>query len=118
MDENDAIASLAALAQPTRLATFRLLVAQEPEGIAAGEIGRMLGVVQNTMSAHLSVLTRAGLVRSERRGRVMIYHAELDHFRAVALYLVDDCCGGRSEICAPLLERLSPCCTPATRHDP
>lgn len=116
MDESDAIASLAALAQPTRLATFRLLVAREPEGIAAGEIGRALAVMQNTMSAHLAVLSRAGLVRAERQGRTIVYRADLARFRAMTLYLVNDCCGGRPELCTPLVAELSrpSCCEPVS----
>ncbi|MCZ8320345.1 MAG: metalloregulator ArsR/SmtB family transcription factor [Novosphingobium sp.] len=116
MDEKDVIAGLDALAQPTRLATFRLLVAHEPEGMPAGEIGRALGVMQNTMSAHLAVMARAGLLRHTRQGRAIIYRADLDRFRAMTLYLVNDCCGGRPEICAPLVAELSavPCCGPAT----
>lgn len=116
MDETNAIASLAALAQPTRLATFRLLVAHEPTGMPAGEVGRALGVMQNTMSAHLAVLARAGLVRSERQGRTIFYRADLARFRAMTLYLVNDCCGGRPELCSPLIAELSgsSCCEPAT----
>ncbi|MDP3546760.1 MAG: metalloregulator ArsR/SmtB family transcription factor [Phreatobacter sp.] len=111
MDDIQTIAALAALAQPTRLATFRLLVAHEPEGLAAGEVGRRLAVPQNTMSAHLAVLTRAGLVRGERHSRSIVYRADLDRFRAMTVHLVQDCCGGRPEICAPLVEDLSPRCS-------
>ncbi|MBL8571568.1 MAG: helix-turn-helix transcriptional regulator [Phreatobacter sp.] len=108
MDDIETIAVLSALAQPTRLASFRMLVAREPEGIPAGEIGRELAVTQNTMSAHLAVLARAGLVRGERRGRSIVYRADLDRFRAVTLHLVQDCCGGRPEVCAPLTDQLAP----------
>ena len=62
MDNMDAIAALAALAQTTRLDTFRLLVEREPEGVPAGELARLVAVPQNTMSAHLAILARAGLV--------------------------------------------------------
>ncbi len=67
MDINTAIAALGALAQTTRLETFRLLVRHEPEGIPAGELARLIDVPQNTMSAHLATLSRAGLVTSERQ---------------------------------------------------
>ena len=67
MDDIEAIVVLAALAQMTRLRTFRLLVSREPEGIAAGELARLVAIPQNTMSAHLSILSRAGLVSGERR---------------------------------------------------
>lgn len=115
MDEKNVIAALAALAQPTRLQTFRLLVAQEPDGVPAGELARLAGVPQNTMSAHLSTLAQAGLVTGERQGRSILYRADLDRFRAMTLYLLKDCCGGNAELCAPLIADLAPCCPPAAR---
>ena len=113
MDTEDAIAALAALAQKTRLDTFRLLVAHEPEGVPAGEVARLVGVPQNTMSTHLSVLARAGLVRGDRQSRSIVYHARLDCLRELTLYLIRDCCGGDASLCAPLIADLTPCCTPA-----
>ncbi|MBN8995215.1 MAG: helix-turn-helix transcriptional regulator [Rhizobiales bacterium] len=110
MDNTATILGLAALAQDTRLEAFRLLVSQEPQGIAAGEIARRLAVPHNTMSAHLAVLSRAGLIRSERHSRSIVYRAELDHLRELVTYLLQDCCGGRPELCAPLIEALTPCC--------
>ena len=112
MDTIEAIAALAALAQPTRLETFRLLVAREPEGVPAGELARLIEVPQNTMSAHLAILARARLIVGERRSRSIIYRANLERFREVALYLLKDCCGGRPELCAPLIADLTPCCPP------
>ena len=111
MDQLEAISALAALGQSTRLETFRLLVRNEPEGIPAGELARAMAVPQNTMSAHLAVLSRAGLVRGERHSRSIIYRADLDHFRALVGFLMRDCCGGRSEICAPLIDEIA-CCEP------
>lgn len=113
MDANDTIEALAALAQPTRLEAFRQLAAAEPEGIAAGDLARRLDVPQNTMSAHLAVLTRAGLATSDRQGRSIIYRADLPALRTVLLFLLQDCCDGRPEICAPLIADLSPCCVPS-----
>ncbi|MDR7224735.1 metalloregulator ArsR/SmtB family transcription factor [Aminobacter aminovorans] len=113
MDANDTIEALAALAQPTRLEAFRQLAAAEPEGIAAGDLARRLDVPQNTMSAHLAVLTRAGLATSDRQGRSIIYRADLPALRKVLLFLLQDCCDGRPEICAPLIADLSPCCVPS-----
>jgi len=115
MEPFDAIEALAALAQATRLETFRLLVRHEPEGLPAGEIARRMGVPQNTMSAHLAILARAGLARSERQGRSVIYRAGLDGLRALTLYLVRDCCAGSPELCGPLLDELLPCCPPEPR---
>jgi DNA-binding transcriptional ArsR family regulator len=110
MDITAAVAVLSGLAQDTRLATFRLLVRHEPVGIPAGEIAQRLGVPQNTMSAHLATLTRAGLLTSERRGRSIVYRADLDRFRELTVFLVKDCCSGRPELCGPLIEELAPCC--------
>ncbi|MGD0639757.1 MAG: metalloregulator ArsR/SmtB family transcription factor [Roseiarcus sp.] len=112
MDTIEAIAALAALAQPTRLDTFRLLVTREPEGVPAGELARLIEVPQNTMSAHLAILARARLIVGERRSRSIIYRANLERFREVALYLLKDCCRGRPELCAPLIADLTPCCPP------
>ena len=110
MDSGSAIIAFGALAQTTRLDTFRLLVRHEPDGIAAGEIARQLNVPQNTMSAHLGVLARARLVRSERHSRSIVYRADLDGVRALMLFLVKDCCAGNAELCTPLLAELAPCC--------
>jgi DNA-binding transcriptional ArsR family regulator len=112
METELAILALAALAQSTRLDVFRLLVKQEPDGLAAGEIAKALAVPQNTMSAHLSVLSRAGLVTARRISRSIVYRADLVRFQAVMTFLVNDCCDGRPEICAPLIESITPCCSP------
>ncbi|TNC52515.1 helix-turn-helix transcriptional regulator [Rubellimicrobium rubrum] len=110
MESQSAIAALSALAQPTRLDCFRLLVRHEPEGLPAGEIARILDVPANTLSAHLTILTHAALVEGRREGRSVIYRAQLDQIRAVTLFLLKDCCGGRADLCAPLLAELAPCC--------
>lgn len=112
MESKLAIAALAALAQPTRLETFRKLVKAAPDGVPAGELARMLDVPQNTMSAHLATLQRAGIVKSERQSRSIIYRADLDGFRDLTLFLLMDCCGGNAELCAPLIADLKPCCPP------
>ncbi len=109
IESEPAILALAALAQPTRLEAFRLLVRHEPEGLPAGEIADALEVPANTMSAHLGVLSRAGLISSERRSRSIIYRADLDRLQALVLFLLKDCCQGRAELCEPLLAELAPC---------
>lgn len=111
MDTEDALLGLGALAQATRLEAFRLLVAEEPQGLAAGEIARRLAVPHNTLSSHLAILTRAGLITAERRSRTILYRASLERFGALAAYLMTDCCGGRPDVCAPLIKELSPCCS-------
>jgi len=116
MESTSTILVLAALAQSTRLDVFRLLVEREPEGLAAGEIARALAVPQNTMSAHLAVLSRAGLVTAQRAGRSIVYRADLARLQAVMSFLVNDCCDGRPEICAPLIESITTCCPPKRKR--
>ena len=116
MESETVILALAALAQPTRLEVFRLLVKREPKGLAAGDIARALAVPQNTMSSHLAVLSRAGLVSAQRFSRSIVYRADLAGFRTVVLFMLKDCCDGRPEICAPLMEDLAPCCPPKTKR--
>lgn len=106
MDADEAIDVLGALAQPTRLQAFRLLVKSGPDGVTAGDIARAFEVPFNTMSGHLSVLSRAGLVRSRRQSRSIIYSAELSRMPEIALFLLDDCCGGLPEVCTPVLASL------------
>ena len=110
METEHAILALAALAQPTRLDAFRLLVRHEPDGMAAGDIADSLAVPANTMSAHLGVLSRAGLITSKRVSRSIIYRADLDRISNLVLFLLKDCCEGRADLCQPLLAQLAPCC--------
>ena len=116
MESEDAILALAALAQSTRLDVFRLLAKHEPDGLAAGDIAKTLAVPQNTMSSHLSILSRAGLISAQRFSRSIVYRADLARFQAVVLFMLKDCCDGRPEICAPVIEGLTPCCPPKPRR--
>jgi DNA-binding transcriptional ArsR family regulator len=102
MESEQVTLSFAALAQSTRLGVFRLLVKHEPDGLAAGDIAKAIAVPQNTMSAHLAILARAGLVMSERKSRSIIYRADLAAFQRLTSFMVEDCCGGRAQACAPL----------------
>ena len=113
MESERAILALAALAQSTRLDVFRLLAKHEPEGLAAGDIAKALAVPQNTMSSHLGILSRAGLVTAQRFSRSIVYRADLKAFQSVVLFMLRDCCDGRPEICAPVVESLKLCCPPA-----
>lgn len=112
MDSSTVILALAALAQPTRLDVFRLLVSREPDGLAAGEIAKHLAVPHNTMSSHLAILERAALVSSQRHGRSIVYRANLATLQSVTLFLLQDCCGGEPALCASLVESIKPRCTP------
>ncbi|MEO1197663.1 MAG: metalloregulator ArsR/SmtB family transcription factor [Pseudomonadota bacterium] len=104
MDKSSALTALSALSQETRLDVFQLLVATGPEPMPAGDIASRLDVLPNTLSSHLAILHRAGLVRAERSGRVIRYAADYDGMRDLMAFLMRDCCGGRPEICAPLVE--------------
>ncbi len=110
MDMKQSLAAFSALSQPLRLETFRLLIKAGEEGMAAGEIGRRLDVRQNTLSANLSVLLAAGLVRNKREGRSIRYFADLKGVRGLLGFLMEDCCGGRPEICAPLIDEIACAC--------
>lgn len=104
MESPTAIERLSALAHESRLAVFRLLVKAGPEGLAAGDIARSLGVPANTLSAQLNLLSNARLVTSRRDGRSIIYAADYDRMSELLVYLMEDCCQGRPEVCAPLAE--------------
>lgn len=110
MESDVAITSLSALAQGTRLDTFRLLIRHDPDGLPAGEIARQLDVPQNTMSAHLAILARGGLVHSKRHSRSVIYRADLNALRSLVLFLVKDCCVGNTELSASLIVELAANC--------
>ena len=115
MSEEMLMNAFAALAQPTRLAVFRRLIREGPDGLPAGEIARRLEVPQNTLSAHLSVLARGRLVRSRREGRHVIYAADLEGVRRLILFLTRDCCHGRPEKCEALVDSLLPACGEARK---
>jgi DNA-binding transcriptional ArsR family regulator len=104
MEQPAAIGALAALAHPARLEVFRLLVRAGPEGMAAGEVARATGSLANTLSTNLGILAAAGLVTSRRDGRSIIYAAAYGRMRELLGFLMEDCCGGKPEICAPLDE--------------
>ncbi|MDC7681746.1 metalloregulator ArsR/SmtB family transcription factor [Asticcacaulis sp. BYS171W] len=107
MDKNQSIAAFGALSQETRLDVIRLLIRAGTEGMAAGEIGDHLGVRQNTMSANLSVLAHAGLIKFVREGRSIRYFADFDGIKGLLTFLLRDCCGGRADLCQPLLDEIA-----------
>lgn len=97
-----AVERLAALAQETRLALFRLLVEAGPAGVPAGVIAERLDVAAPTLSFHLKELTHAGLIRALQQGRYVIYSADFDAMNALLAYLTENCC----------LSTCDPACTP------
>jgi DNA-binding transcriptional ArsR family regulator len=111
MEIEMAIDALDALAQDSRLKIFRLLMRAGASGMAAGDIARTLGIPHNTLSSHLAILARSKLVASRKQARSIIYAVDLEGTRALLSFLVEDCCGGKPEACAPLLDHaLADCC--------
>ena len=110
MDKNSALAALSALGQDVRLDVFRLLVKAGGEGMLAGEIGQALDVRQNTLSANLAILLNAGLVCNRREGRAIRYFADMEGMRDLLAFLMEDCCGGRPELCQPVIREIACAC--------
>lgn len=106
MDINQSLSALAALSQETRLDVFRLLIRAGEKGMQAGEIADALGVRQNTMSANLNILLRAGLVRNEREGRAIRYFADFGGIRGLLSFLMEDCCRGEPRLCGSTLDAI------------
>jgi ArsR family transcriptional regulator, arsenate/arsenite/antimonite-responsive transcriptional repressor len=116
MSPPHALAALAALGQPTRLDIFRLLMRQGPDGLLAGAIAETIGCPHNTLSSHLSILARAGLIRGTREGRTILYRPNVEAMRALLAFLVTDCCEGHPELCdfTDLASEADCACAPAS----
>ena len=121
MNVEDAIAMFDALSQETRLRAFRLLVQAGPDGLAAGVLSDELDTAHNTMSFHLSHLSKTGLVSSRKAGRSVIYSANFDRTRDLIAFLVKDCCSAEfasiredSSSGCSIIE-LAHCCEPPTK---
>lgn len=93
------VKALAALAQPTRLAVYRLLVEQGPQGMAAGEVAAKLKAAPATLSFHFRTLSHAGLVESRQEGRFVYYSANFSVMNGMVDYLTENCCGGNADAC-------------------
>lgn len=113
MDERQALAAFGALSQETRLKIVRLLVVAGPGGLAAGEIAARVEVSPSNVSFHLKELERAGLVSQERDGRSIAYSAGYDALGELVRFLMEDCCAGNPQICAPALDVAACCSIPA-----
>ncbi|MGH8852846.1 MAG: ArsR/SmtB family transcription factor [Telluria sp.] len=103
METKAALAALAALAQESRLATFRLLVQAGPAGLAASRIAEALGLPASSLSFHLKELTHAGLISPRQQGRFIIYVVQFDTMNGLLGFLLENCCGGNpcSPVCGP-----------------
>lgn len=110
MDKLEALSAFSALSQPTRLDAFRLLIEAGEGGLSAGDIAERLDVRQNTLSANLSVLLNAQLVTNRREGRTIRYFANTQGLRGMLGFLLRDCCGGRPDLCDPLIEDIACSC--------
>jgi len=95
------VKALSALAQPTRLALYRLLVARGPEGMAAGQASEKLKVSPATLSFHFRTLSHAGLIESRQEGRFIYYAANYTVMNDMLAYLTENCCGGDPDACKP-----------------
>ncbi|MBB4234884.1 ArsR/SmtB family transcription factor [Rhizobium esperanzae] len=113
MDQRQALVSFAALSQETRLRIVRMLVIAGPEGMAAGLIAEKAEVSPSNVSFHLKELERSGLIDQKRESRSIIYTANYETLSGLVRFLMEDCCGGRPEICAPAAE-VAACCAPAS----
>jgi DNA-binding transcriptional ArsR family regulator len=105
MESQPAVRALAALAQDTRLAVYRLLVQHGPSGLAAGEIAAQLAIAPATLSFHLKELAHAGLVSARQDGRFIYYAADFAAMGALLAFLTENCCvadGGGSASCGPV----------------
>ena len=101
METNTAVTALAALAQESRLAVFRLLVHNAPDGLTPGVMGEQLAMPAPTLSFHLKTLAQAGLVAATPEGRFVRYRAAMPAIRALAAFLTEDCCQGQAARCLP-----------------
>ena len=107
MHMDTAIEAFAALAQESRMTIFRLLVREEPRGLPVGEISQRLSIVPSTLSGHLGVLKRTGLLKSTRRQRQIFYSANLDAVGDLVRFMLQDCCDGKVENCSDIVDLVS-----------
>lgn len=112
MNRGQALSAFAALSQDTRLSIVRLLVKAGPKGISAGDVADEVGVSASNLSFHLKELQHAGLIEARRDARSIIYSADYTALSDLIGFLMKDCCGGRPEICAPVMHEAT-CCPPA-----
>lgn len=117
LEETQALDAFAALSQPTRLQMLRTLVVAGPKGMAAGAVSEAVNASSSAASFHLAHLERAGLVRSHRASRSIIYVADFDSLTGLIEFLMRDCCDGRPEICAPAGKVAAACCAPTNSKE-
>ena len=101
MKSAQVVKALVALAQPTRLAVYRLLVERGPDGMAAGQMAEKLKVAPATLSFHFKIMCHAGLLKSRSDGRFVYYTANFVVMNGMVAYLTENCCGGDPDACKP-----------------
>jgi ArsR family transcriptional regulator, arsenate/arsenite/antimonite-responsive transcriptional repressor len=117
MESKTAVISLAALAQESRLAIFRLLVQAGPAGMAVGSVAENLEIPAATLSFHLKELSRAELITARQDGRFIYYSANFPQMAALLGYLTENCCRGMSQECLGMMETaLAECCAPQSKR--
>lgn len=107
MNQERAIEAFTAIAQESRLAIYRLLVKEAPQGLPVGEISRRLEIVPSTLSGHLGILKRTGLLKSTRRQREIHYAANLEIMGDLIRYMLEDCCDGKVENCGEIVSLIA-----------
>ena len=112
MEINKAVTALSSLAQESRLTIFRMLVKAGPEGMPAGKIAEKMKIPANTLSFHVKELANAGLVKSRKVGRSVIYQMNAPNIGELMSFLTEDCCQGHPDLCLPA--SASSCCESAT----
>lgn len=117
LEEAQALDAFGALSQSTRLQMVRALVVAGPDGMAAGAVGEKVGASSSSASFHLAHLERAGLVQSRREARSIIYSADFAGLSGLVEFLMQDCCQGHPEVCAPAALTAASCCTPGCKED-
>ncbi|MBO6795583.1 metalloregulator ArsR/SmtB family transcription factor [Maricaulis sp.] len=104
MTDRLSISGFSALSHPVRLALFRTLCQRAPDTVSAGELASGFDIPPSTMTGHLQALERAGLIRSQRRSRFMLYSLDHDGTRQFLTFLLKDCCGDQPDLLAGLVE--------------
>ena len=116
MDQRQALISFGALSQETRLQIIRMLVVAGPNGMSAGTIAENAEVSPSNVSFHLKELERAGLINQQRESRSIIYSASYNALGGLVRFLLEDCCAGHPEICAPAAA-VAACCLPSSKDN-
>ncbi|MFC3613302.1 ArsR/SmtB family transcription factor [Lutimaribacter marinistellae] len=107
MEKTEAITTLSALAHDMRIDIFRMLIKAGEGGLTAGDIASALQARPNTVSNNLALLTTSGLIRPQREGRSIRYFSRMEGMRDLLAYLMEECCGGRPDLCQPVLDQLA-----------